>query len=155
MTTLPSPGPARLLLVDDDEEACRLLAEVLEREAYDVVPALSADEALAKVEEAGPFDAVLTDLRMPDKSGLDLLRVLRQRDPGALVLVLTAFGDAAAAGEAIRAGAYDFISKPYDLAALGESLSPFCEVILSDLTETVKRYPGSVLGEPPRPVTAP
>ena len=123
MTTLPSPGPARLLLVDDDEEACRLLAEVLEREAYDVVPALSADEALAKVEQSGPFDAVLTDLRMPNKSGLDLLRVLRQRDPGALVLVLTAFGDAAAAGEAIRAGAYDFISKPYDLAALRETLA--------------------------------
>src|SRR6059036_542378 len=118
-----TPIHPRLLLVDDDEEACRLLAEVLQREAYDVVPALSADEALAKVDEAGPFDAVLTDLRMPEKSGLDLLRVLRERDPGALVLVLTAFGDAAAAGEAIRAGAYDFISKPYDLAALRETLA--------------------------------
>ena len=116
-------GHPRLLLVDDDEAACRLLAEVLEREAYVVVPALSVDEALSKVDEVGPFDAVLTDLRMPDKSGLDLLRVLRERDPGALVLVLTAFGDAAAAGEAIRAGAYDFISKPYDLAALRETLS--------------------------------
>jgi DNA-binding NtrC family response regulator len=119
-TALP---PARLLLVDDDEEACRLLAEVLERESYDVVPALSADEALTKVHEAGPFDAVLTDLRMPGKSGLDLLRTLRERDPGALVLVLTAFGDAGAAGEAIRAGAYDFISKPYDIAALRETLA--------------------------------
>jgi DNA-binding NtrC family response regulator len=121
--SMPTAGHARLLLVDDDEEACRLLAEVLEREAYDVVPALSADEALLKVDEVGPFDAVLTDLRMPHKSGLDLLRVLRERDPGALVLVLTAFGDAAAAGEAIRAGAYDFISKPYDLAALRETLA--------------------------------
>ena len=72
--TAPSITHARLLLVDDDEEACRLLAEVLEREAYDVVPALSADEALTKVSESGPFDAVLTDLRMPGKSGLDLLR---------------------------------------------------------------------------------
>jgi DNA-binding NtrC family response regulator len=121
--SLPLAGRARLLLVDDDEEACRLLAEVLEREAYVVVPALSADEALRKVDEVGPFDAVLTDLRMPHKSGLDLLRVLRERDPGALVLVLTAFGDAAAAGEAIRAGAYDFISKPYDIAALRETLA--------------------------------
>ncbi|HEX3274239.1 MAG TPA: sigma-54 dependent transcriptional regulator [Gemmatimonadales bacterium] len=119
-TALP---PARLLLVDDDEEACRLLAEVLERESYDVVPALSADEALTKVHDAGPFDAVLTDLRMPGKSGLDLLRTLRERDPGALVLVLTAFGDAGAAGEAIRAGAYDFISKPYDITALRETLA--------------------------------
>jgi len=121
--TAPSITRARLLLVDDDEEACRLLAEVLEREAYDVVPALSADEALSKVNESGPFDAVLTDLRMPGKSGLDLLRKLRERDPAALVLVLTAFGDAGAAGEAIRAGAYDFISKPYDLAALRETLA--------------------------------
>ena len=115
--------PARLLLVDDDEEACRLLAEVLERESYQVVPALSADEALAKLDRSGPFDAVLTDLRMPNRSGLDLLRELRERDPAALVLVLTAFGDAAAAGEAIRAGAYDFISKPYDIAALRETLA--------------------------------
>jgi DNA-binding NtrC family response regulator len=114
--------PARLLLVDDDEAACRLLSEVLEREAYRVVSALSADEAIAKLDEEGPFDAVLTDLRMPRKSGLDLLRVLRGRDPEALVLVLTAFGDAAAAGEAIRAGAYDFISKPYDIETLRETL---------------------------------
>jgi DNA-binding NtrC family response regulator len=113
---------ARLLLVDDDEAACRLLSEVLEREAYRVVSALSTDEAIAKLDEEGPFDAVLTDLRMPRKSGLDLLRTLRGRDPEALVLVLTAFGDAAAAGEAIRAGAYDFISKPYDIQTLRETL---------------------------------
>jgi two-component system response regulator HydG len=114
--------PARLLLVDDDEAACRLLSEVLEREAYRVVSALSTDEAITKLEEEGPFDAVLTDLRMPRKSGLDLLRTVRGRDPEALVLVLTAFGDAAAAGEAIRAGAYDFISKPYDIQTLRETL---------------------------------
>jgi DNA-binding NtrC family response regulator len=112
----------RLLLVDDDEAACRLLAEVLEREAYHVVSALSTEEALAAIQKSGPFDAILTDLRMPGSSGLDLLRAARERDPSALVLVLTAFGDAAAAGEAIRAGAYDFISKPYDIAALRETL---------------------------------
>jgi two-component system response regulator HydG len=123
--THPAPPvpPARLLLVDDDEAACRLLAEVLEREAYRVVTALSADEALAALDQPVPFDAILTDLRMPAKSGLDLLRIVRERDPGALVLVLTAFGDAAAAGDAIRAGAYDFISKPYDIAALRETLA--------------------------------
>jgi DNA-binding NtrC family response regulator len=119
----PAAPSARLLLVDDDEAACRLLAEVLEREAYRVVTALSADEALAALDEPVPFDAILTDLRMPDKSGLDLLRIVRERDPAALVLVLTAFGDAAAAGDAIRAGAYDFISKPYDIAALRETLA--------------------------------
>jgi DNA-binding NtrC family response regulator len=123
MTTVSEvTRPTRLLLVDDDEAACRLLSEVLEREAYRVVSALSADEAISKLDQEGPFDAVLTDLRMPRKSGLDLLRVVRGRDPEALVLVLTAFGDAAAAGEAIRAGAYDFISKPYDISTLRETL---------------------------------
>ena len=121
--TLGRPGEASVLLVDDDEAACRLLAEVLERDGYRVASALSVDEALAKLEREGPFDAVLTDLRMPERSGLDLLKTLREREPDALVLVLTAFGDAAAAGEAIRAGAYDFVSKPYDIAALREALA--------------------------------
>ena len=114
---------ARLLLVDDDEEACRLLGEVLEREGYTVVRALSVDAALGALDREGPFDSVLTDLRMPGASGLDLLRAARSRDPRALVFVLTAFGDAAAAGEAIRAGAYDFISKPYDLPALRDAIA--------------------------------
>ena len=65
-----------VLLVDDDEAACRLLAEVLERDGYRVAAALSVEEALAKLEREGPFDAVLTDLRMPERSGLDLLRAL-------------------------------------------------------------------------------
>lgn len=114
---------ARLLLVDDDEEACALLGEVLEREGYDVVRALSVDAALQELDRDSRFDAVLTDLRMPGASGLDLVREARRRDPHALVFVLTAFGDAAAAGEAIRAGAHDFISKPYDLPALRQAIS--------------------------------
>lgn len=114
---------ARLLLVDDDAAACRMLGEVLEREAYAVHRALSVRDALAVYEREGPFDAVLTDLRMPEASGLDMLAAVRQRDPDALVLVLTAFGDAGAAAEAIRAGAYDFISKPYDLAELRSTLA--------------------------------
>jgi DNA-binding NtrC family response regulator len=113
----------RLLLVDDDEDACRLLGEVLERESYEIIRALSVEEAMAKFHREGPFDAVLTDLRMPGASGLDLLQHVRQLDPEVLVLVLTAFGDAAAAGEAIRAGAFDFVSKPYDLAALRLTLA--------------------------------
>jgi two-component system response regulator AtoC len=114
---------ARLLLVDDDEPACRMLGEVLERESYDVHRALSVRDGLAIFDREGPFDAVLTDLRMPEASGLDLLAAVRQRQPEALVLVLTAFGDAGAAAEAIRAGAYDFISKPYDLVELRTTLA--------------------------------
>jgi DNA-binding NtrC family response regulator len=109
--------------VDDDEPACRLLAEVLERDAYEVATALSVDDAVAALDGPGAFDAVLTDLRMPERNGLDLLRLVRERNPDAVVLVLTAFGDAAAAGEAIRAGAFDFVSKPYDIGALRQTLA--------------------------------
>ena len=123
----PSTGPARLLVVDDDEEALRLLAEVLEREGYTVVRALTVEEALRSLDADSDFDAVLTDLRMPGASGLDLLREVRSRDPRSLVFVLTAFGDANAAGEAIRAGAYDFISKPYDLPTLRAAIAQALE----------------------------
>src|SRR5262249_28376951 len=117
-------GPIpHLLIVDDDEAAGRLLAEVLEREAYQVTRAQSVPDAVLALERNGPFDAVLTDLRMPGASGLDLLKEVRARDPEALVLVLTAFGTAQAAGQAIPAGAYDFISKPFDNASLRLTLA--------------------------------
>jgi len=115
-------APARLLLVDDDEPAARLLAEVLSRESYAVEIALTVTDALGTLKKKGPFDAVLTDLRMPGASGLDLLRDVRERQPDAVVIVLTAFGDAEVTAEAIGAGAYDFISKPYDIAALRDTL---------------------------------
>ena len=111
-------APSHLLLVDDDQAAVSLLAEVLERERYQVATATSVQEALKRLGDEGPFDLILTDLRMPGASGLDLLRVAHDRFPATIVIVLTAFGDASAAAEAIRAGAYDFISKPYDLAEL-------------------------------------
>ena len=107
-----------ILLVDDDEAAVHLLKEVLERERYRVASATSVPEALKQLGEQSPFDLVLTDLRMPGASGMDLLRVVRDRFPRSIEIVLTAFGDATAAGEAIRAGAHDFISKPYDLMEL-------------------------------------
>ena len=123
MTIAAPAATARLLLVDDDAAACQMLGEVLSREGYTVVRALSARAALEAWDAGDGFDAVLTDLRMPEASGLDLLADLRTRNADVLVLVLTAFGDAEAAGEAIRAGAYDFISKPYDLGEVRQTLA--------------------------------
>jgi len=109
---------SRILVVDDDAAAARLLTEVLTREGYEVTTALSVAEAVKALEDGERFDATLTDLRMPGASGLDLVGELRKRDPAAIVLVLTAFGNAQAAAEAIAKGAYDFVSKPVDLAEL-------------------------------------
>ena len=116
-----------LLVVDDDREAVQLLREVFERDGLTVRSATSAAEGLRILSSDGPFDAVLTDLRMPGASGLDLLRAVREHAPGTIVLMLTAFGDATAAGEAIRAGAHDFISKPYDVGELRRTVSQALE----------------------------
>jgi two-component system response regulator HydG len=112
-----------ILVVDDDAPAARLLTEVLTREGYTVTMALSVQEAVAALEAGARFDAALTDLRMPGSSGLDLVREMKARDPAAIVLVLTAFGNAQAAAEAIARGAYDFVSKPVDLSQLRLALA--------------------------------
>ncbi|MEP7028294.1 MAG: sigma-54 dependent transcriptional regulator, partial [Candidatus Eisenbacteria bacterium] len=117
-----TPTP-HILVVDDDAPAACLLAEVLTREGYEVTTALSVAEAVEALAGGARFDATLTDLRMPGASGFDLVRELKARDPEAIVLVLTAFGSAQAAGEAIAAGAYDFVSKPVDLTALRFTLA--------------------------------
>jgi DNA-binding NtrC family response regulator len=144
----------RLLLVDDDEAACQLLAEVLEREGHEVATALAVDQALATIARDGPFDAVVTDLRMPKASGLDLLRHIREGDPDAIVIVVTAFGDASVTAAAINAGAYDFISKPYDLALVRDTIGRALERRglairhREDETPTAPRPPGDA-GEAP------
>ena len=101
-------APARLLVVDDDAAAVSLLAEVFDREGFKTHSATSVQGALEQLRSVGAFDLVLTDLRMPGGSGLDLLKVICDRYPATIVIVLTAFGDTAAAAEAIRAGALRF-----------------------------------------------
>jgi two-component system response regulator HydG len=143
-----------LLLVDDDQAALTLLSEVLERDAYDVETALSVDEAIGKLQRAGPFDAVVTDLRMPVASGLDLVSYVREHDPHAVLLVLTAFGDATATAEAIRAGAYDLINKPFDIDTLRATIARAIERRRMAIVHRLEEAPATPqaaggAGEPP------
>ncbi len=143
-----------LLLVDDDAAALTLLAEVLQRDAYDVETALSVDEAIGKLQRGGPFDAVLTDLRMPVASGLDLVTYVREHDPDAVLLVLTAFGDATATAEAIRAGAYDLINKPFDIDTLRATIARAIERRRMAIVHRLEESPAAPTtagqaGEPP------
>ena len=135
---------SRLLLVDDDEAALTLLAEVLERDAYEVETALSVDEAIGKLQRGGPFDAVLTDLRMPVASGLDLVSYVREHDPDAVLLVLTAFGDATATAEAIRAGAHDLVNKPFDIDTLRASFARAIERRRMAIVHRLEESPAAI-----------
>jgi two-component system response regulator HydG len=100
-----------ILVVDDDSANRVTLERLLGREGFDVSPAASGREGL-EILRSRSVDLVLTDLKMPGMSGLDLLRAVRTLDPDVEVVVMTAYGTVETAVEAMKDGAYDFLSKP-------------------------------------------
>ena len=100
-----------VLVVEDDDLVASALAASLRREHYQVVTASNVDEALL-VFEANPVDVVVTDLLMPGGTGIDLLRVLDQRDPTVPVIIVTADTSVDSAAEAVREHAFDYLTKP-------------------------------------------
>jgi len=104
--------PLRVLIVDDEEIIRDVLETLLEREGYDVTSAETGTEAL-KAFEADPHDLVLLDLMLPDRSGLEVLREVRRRDPDAVVVIVTAYSSIEGAIDAMREGAFHYIPKPF------------------------------------------
>ncbi|MDO8955731.1 MAG: sigma-54 dependent transcriptional regulator [Deltaproteobacteria bacterium] len=107
-------SPIGILIVDDDEITCNLLEEVLSKEGYVVDKALNGREAIDKGENK-PYDVVLTDIRMIDVDGMEVLRAYRQKSPDSIIIMMTAFGSIETAIRAIKEGAYDYVSKPFKL----------------------------------------
>ncbi len=99
-------------MVDDEESLRLVLRTLLRRHGYEVETAASGEEALALVDSFGP-DFVLTDVRMPKMGGLDLLATLKAKGNGATVIVMSAYGNMDLAIEAMTAGAYDYVQKPF------------------------------------------
>jgi two-component system response regulator AtoC len=102
----------RLLIIDDEPPLLDLLRRYLGRQGYEVETAESGEEALTLVDTFGP-DVVLTDVRMPKMGGLDLLATLQAKGNEATVIVMSAYGNVDDALEAIKAGAYDYVQKPF------------------------------------------
>jgi len=113
---VPEPAPT-LLVADDDPAVRQSLERTLTREGYQVVLAPDGQAALERL-QAGGIDLVLTDLRMPGLTGLELLRAARVVAPDAGVILLTAFGTVEEAVKAIKEGATDFLTKPFQRAQL-------------------------------------
>ncbi len=111
------PKPFRVLIVDDNESHAEALADSLEMDGHRCTLAHSGREGLARLGEQ-PFDAVLTDLVMPDLSGLELLKRVRNDQPEAVVILITGRGSEKVAVEAFRDGATDYLTKPVDIAEL-------------------------------------
>ncbi|HVZ37365.1 MAG TPA: sigma-54 dependent transcriptional regulator, partial [Polyangiaceae bacterium] len=107
----------KILVIDDDRDMCELIQEGLQRNGWSVDWRTRGDEGLALIDDES-FDVVITDVNLENMSGLDLCRRLTENRPDMPVIVITAFGNMASAIAAIRAGAYDFINKPVDMAQL-------------------------------------
>ena len=111
-----------ILIVDDDEATLEVMSDVLSDEGYEVVSTSSGQEAL-RITQAQPIDVILTDLKMPDVDGMEILRSANSMDSQPQVIMITAYGSVDKAVEAMRAGAADFIEKPVrSIAALREKV---------------------------------
>ena len=121
---------ALVLVVDDDRNLCRILRGLLENAGFDVLVTHDVDSALPIIKEKD-LDLIITDLKMPGKSGMDLLPLSKEQKPSTPVIMITAYGNIEYAVEAIKKGAYDFITKPFDEDEL-------LNVIKKALTESQK-----------------
>src|SRR5262245_38481817 len=109
--------PARILVVDDERSMRELLAIVLRREGYEVLLAENGRNAVDALERE-PVDLLISDIKMPDMSGVDVLRAAKRVDQDILGIMITAFASTETAVEAMRLGACDYLSKPFDIDLL-------------------------------------
>ncbi len=104
----------RILIVEDERNILRLLGRVLRQEGFNVETAINFEEASSKFISGQTFDLVLTDMRLPGRSGLDLLNWMKEKNPDLPVIVMTAYGSIENAVEAMRAGAVNYLTKPVE-----------------------------------------
>ncbi len=116
-TTNKRSSPIHLLIVDDDENLAQTLGGRFERQGMKVSLARNGEEALTAVEQSR-LDVVLLDLNLPDCNGIDLLPRFKEKQPDLEILLLTAHGSIQTAIEAMKRGAYDYLSKPFPLSEL-------------------------------------
>ena len=118
----------RLLVVDDNEVFRTELGEILSEDGHQVATASSVAKAISELEQ-NDFDLVLTDLKMPRESGMGLLRTVRERWPGTLVVVVTGFASVDSAVEAMKVGAFDYLRKPFQVEQVRQLIASAQEQI--------------------------
>jgi two-component system, NtrC family, response regulator AtoC len=118
--------PEPILIVEDDNTIRVTVGNFLARQGFDVEVAEDGAQALALLKERS-FSLVLLDLRLPDMNGLDILAKVKESDDQPLVVIMTAYPEVRTAVAALKAGAYDYINKPFDLEDLQELIRRACE----------------------------
>jgi len=113
----PSPCMANVLIVDDEQSYRQLLSLVFESDGHSIRTAMNGREALELL-EVEPADVIISDVKMPDMDGIEMLRAVREAQPDLGVILMTAFASVQTAREAFKLGADDFIQKPFDVEEL-------------------------------------
>lgn len=113
--------PIRLLLIDDEVGFVNVLSNRLSRRGFVVGKANSGSEALQRLRQLD-FDVAVLDLKMEDMDGIEVLKILKKMAPELIVIMLTGHGSAEAAHEGFKEGAYDYLTKPYELEDLVEKI---------------------------------
>ena len=103
--------PAKILVADDEQNLRRVLVALLRRDGHEVLQAANGLEAIERLTDV---DVVITDLRMPGADGMEVLRTASKNHPHIPVIMITAYGSVGQAVEAIKAGAFDYIEKPFE-----------------------------------------
>lgn len=117
----PASG-ATILLVDDEPNLRRVLSAVLTREGHTILVADSGRDAIKKAKQQNRLDLLVTDFLMPDLNGLQVLEAVRKQHPGLRALVISGHGTVRSAVDAMRLGAFDFITKPFDVEKVRETV---------------------------------
>ncbi|MBT3271344.1 sigma-54-dependent Fis family transcriptional regulator [Candidatus Poribacteria bacterium] len=154
-----TPGDIKtVLVIDDEEKATWAFEQFLEGQGYRALIAHTAEDGLEKVRDERP-DVIICDIKLPGLSGLDALPRIREMHPDAYVIVMTAYGTAQTAIEAIQRGAYDYLTKPLDLTRLRALLerieqahalrTEFSAPAADDLTDDADASPAQLVGESP------
>ncbi|MBN1583231.1 MAG: response regulator [Anaerolineae bacterium] len=128
---------ARIIVVDDEVGMCEFLRYLLEGEGYQVDYAHSGIDALEKLKaklDSEPFHLVLADIRMPGMDGLELLRKVKEIDPGIVFVVMTGFASLETAIKVIKYDGYDYLVKPFDDT---DKILAVIEKGLADQKETI------------------
>jgi len=136
-------GRRRILIADDDGAIRNLLKDFLGGEGFETVEARSGKEVLQTASTASP-DLMLLDLRMPDWDGMEVMRRLKERDLGVPVILMTAYGTSSSAIHAIQMGAFDYITKPFELEDVLLTVQRFFEH--ERLSSEVRKLRGQLEG---------
>jgi len=119
----------RVLVVDDERDITAVLEDVLEGKGYSTIAAHNAQDAI-ELFSGEKFDIVITDLKMPGKSGLDLLAAVKEQSPDTIVIIMTGYATVETAIDALKKGAYDYILKPFKISELLKIVERAFEKIL-------------------------